>query len=404
MIDGIKTGCLPLDSYQLANTLNIDVTPQTVYINVHGLIIGTFDKADTDTGEIRKMSTLRGSLHKYANKGLHNADSFRMSDLCRVFTELRELYSIEPNATRLYSVEFGVNIKLPYDPRRVLKAIRMYKGFAFVPMGDIGLCYAADSYKLKIYDKGQQCGVPGFDNVLRIEVQATNTYLKKRHVHAPLLGDLLSADIWKRFEALLLEMIDNTMIVEATPVEALTKKEQQLFALFTGDGWQLLNKVKRCREKKKFLALAERIGATKLKENLKSLVSTECKLLGDMDLKKCNPNGVFANDKKLDKINNSNIPIDCGNIKSATETAFCESVPKGEKCNRNGFKIKGVLVAHHPPETPPPESLYKPPQLTTKISDTAKSEVRTRGKPPDVREYNTGWGYQETKLITTQNS
>lgn len=389
MIDGIKTGCLPLGSYQLANKLNVDVTPQAVYVNDRGLIHGFVDKVDTNTGEVRKMCTLRGSLHKYANDGAHNADSFRMSDLCRVFTELRELYFIEPNATRLYSVEFGVNIKLPYDPRRALKATRMYKGFVLVPMGEIGLCYTADSYELKIYDKGRQCGVPGFDNVLRIEVRATNTYLKKRRVHVPLLGDLLSTDIWERFEVLLLEMIDNTMIVESVPVEALTKKEQRLFALFTGDGWRLLDKVKRCREKKKFLALAERIGATELKENLKSLVSAECKLLRDMDFKKCNRNGVFAKDKKLDKINNSNISPNCENIKSATETAFCESVPKGEKCNRNGFKINGVLVAHHPPETPPPESLYKPPQLSAKISDTAKSEIRTRGKPPDVTEYNT---------------
>lgn len=389
MIDGIKTGCLPLDSYQLANTLNVDVTPQTVYVNVQGLKVSFLDKVDTNTGEVRKMSTLRGSLHKYANKGLHNADSFSMSDLRRVFTELRKLYSIEPNATRLYSVEFGVNIKLPYDPRRVLKAIRMYKGFAFVPMGDIGLYYAADSYKLKIYDKGQQCGVPGFDNVLRIEAQATNTYLKKRHVYAPLLVDLLSTDIWKRFEALLLEMVGNTVIVETPPVETLTKKEQQLFALFTGDGWQLLDKVKRCREKKKFLALVERIGATALKESLKSLVSAECKLLRDMDFKKCNPDGVFLNGKKLNKVNSSNNLTDRENTESATETAFCESDPKGEKCNRNGFKIKGVLVAHCLPETPPPESLYKPPQLVAKISDTAKSEVKIRGKPPNVKEFNT---------------
>lgn len=390
MIDGIKTGCLPVGAYQLADALNVDITPQTVYANVQGLIYGFAERVDTNTGEIRKIPTLRGSLHKYANKGVHNADSFRASDLCRVFNELKEVYSIDPAATRLQSVEFGVNIKLPYEPARVLKAVRMYKGFIFVPMGEIGLYYKADSYKLKIYDKGQQCGVPGFENVLRIEVQATNTYLKKRRVHVPLLGDLLNADIWERFEALLLEMIDNTVIVESVPVEALTKKEQALFALFTGDGWQSLDKVNRCRKKKRFLALAERIGATALKEDLKSLVLVECKSLRDWNFEKCNRNGVFLKGDKPEEINNNNKYPCCQTAENATETAFYDSVPKGEKCNRNGFKIKGVLVAHYPPETPPPESLYKPPQLRAKISDTDKSEIRSRGKPPDVRENNTG--------------
>lgn len=385
MIDGIKTGCLPLDVYRLADTQNVDITPQTVYTNVQGLTFGFIDRIDTNTGEIRKLCTLRGSLHKYANEGRHNADSFRMSDLCRVFTELKEVYSINPDTTRIQSVEFGVNIKLPYDPRRILKAVRMYKGFAFVPMNEIGLCYRADSYKLKIYDKGRQCGVAGFENILRIEVQATTTYLKKRHVYAPTLGDLLSAHIWERFEAILLDMIDNTVIVEAAPVEALTRKEQKLFALFTGDGWRLLDKVKRCRAKKRFLALAEHIGATTIKEDLKKIVLKECRSLRDLNYKKCNPNGVLQSGNEAQKVNDSNNICHKDNIRSATETAFFPSAPKDEKCNRNGFKIKGVLVAHCPPETPPPQSLYNPHLFHSKISGTDKSVIKSRGKPPDVR-------------------
>lgn len=97
-----------------------------------------------------------------------------------MFTELQKVYGINSDITRLYSVEFGVNLKLPYDPQRILKAIRMYKGYSFTPIGKIGLIYEADSYKLKIYDKGKQCGVLGFDSILRIEISATNTYLKKK--------------------------------------------------------------------------------------------------------------------------------------------------------------------------------------------------------------------------------
>lgn len=161
MIDGFKTSCLPLNVYQLAETLSINIDPQTVYAKVSSLIFGFIDRVDTSTGEIRKVCTLHGSLHKYANGGVHNADSFRLFDLRRVFTEFKEVYGIDPNITRLQNVEFGVNIKLPYDPRRVLKAIRTYKGKTFVPMGEHGMNIKTKEYKIKIYDKGRQCGRTG---------------------------------------------------------------------------------------------------------------------------------------------------------------------------------------------------------------------------------------------------
>ncbi|MCB6981796.1 hypothetical protein LI102_22865, partial [Bacteroides uniformis] len=77
----------------------------------------------------------------------------------------------------------------------------------------------------------------------RIEISATNTYLKKKHIYTPMLGDLLSVDVWERFEALLLDTLEDVVIVEAAPLEGLSKKERDLFALFLGDDWQALDKV-----------------------------------------------------------------------------------------------------------------------------------------------------------------
>ncbi|SDZ64301.1 hypothetical protein SAMN05444282_14114, partial [Bacteroides ovatus] len=91
MVDGFKTSSLALDVHQLANKLGVDISPKAVYINIEGLIFGFTDRVDVTTGEIRKLCNLHGSLHKYANGGLHNADSFRLSDLCRVFTELQKV-------------------------------------------------------------------------------------------------------------------------------------------------------------------------------------------------------------------------------------------------------------------------------------------------------------------------
>ena len=390
MIDGFKTSSLALDVHQLANKLGVDISPKAVYINIEGLIFGFTDRVDVTTGEIRKLCNLHGSLHKYANGGLHNADSFRLSDLCRVFTELQKVYGINSDITRLYSVEFGVNLKLPYDPQRILKAIRMYKGYTFTPIGKIGLIYEADSYKLKIYDKGKQCGVSGFDSILRIEISATNTYLKKKHIYTPMLGYLLSVDVWERFEALLLDTLEDVVIVEAVPLEGLSKKERDLFALFLGDDWQALDKVKRCRMKKKFIALAERIGATQIKENLKNLISIECKYLRDMDNEKCNRNGVFAKENFDDKVNESNNIQQERNAKSETETEFLYASSNSEKCNQNGIKIKGVLVAFSSPENEPPPNANNPPLFNAKKYNTNSNTGKCRGKPPDPEGFDTG--------------
>ena len=160
-----------------------------------------------------------------------------------------------------------------------------------------------------------------------------------------MLGYLLSVDVWERFEALLLDTLEDVVIVEAVPLEGLSKKERDLFALFLGDDWQALDKVKRCRMKKKFIALAERIGATQIKENLKNLISIECKYLRDMD---------------------------------------------NEKCNQNGIKIKGVLVAFSSPENEPPPNANNPPLFNAKKYDINSNTGKCRGKPPDPEGFDTG--------------
>ncbi|WP_298047332.1 hypothetical protein [uncultured Bacteroides sp.] len=386
MIDGFKTSCLPLNVYQLAETLSINIDPQTVYAKVSSLIFGFIDRVDTSTGEIRKVCTLHGSLHKYANGGVHNADSFRLFDLRRVFTEFKEVYGIDPNITRLQNVEFGVNIKLPYDPRRVLKAIRTYKGKTFVPMGEHGIEYKTKEYKIKIYDKGRQCGVPGFENVLRIEVRAIVSYLKKQGVYVPLLGDLLSVTVWQQLERLLIETLEGIVIVEAIPLERLSKKEQTLLALFLGDGWQSLNRNVLHKKKKQFIELAGRTGASLIKEELKNLVSMKCRELreiGDIE-------DIFSNPKSDGEINISNKHSTSDTTKQATLRTFLEGSEKRCFGDIAAVKIKSLNVANYTPETPPPESSNTSPLFATKKYDTDSNEGKCRGKPPDLKGFDTG--------------
>lgn len=385
MIDGIKTGYLPLDVERLSAVLGVALNRKTVYARQNGLIFGFSEEVDKDTGELRYMCGIRGSVHKYANRGTHNADSFRLSDLCRVLTELREVYSINPDITRLYSVEFGVNIRLTYDPHRVLNAIRMYKGKTFTPMGRIGLIYESKLFNLKIYDKGKQCGVPGLDNILRIEVKATSSYLKRKGIYVSTLVDLLNADLWKQFEAVLLEAINDTLIVESVQMDALTKKEQALFELFTGDGWQALNRNVLHKKKKQFAELALRTGASLIKEEIKHMIMTECEFLRDMEHESGDKINVFSGTKMQFEVNFIDKPPEVEAIKQATKSTFFHGVQKryfGDKIN---IKIKADNVATSTPISTSTAAVCKAPQCMAKLSHIVTLEVKARGKPPDRR-------------------
>lgn len=384
MIDGIKTGCLPLDAEKLSGTLGVALNQKTAYCNRDGLIFGFSEMVDTDTGEVRYMCGLRGSVHKYANRGTHNANDFRMSDLYRVFTRLRDEYGIKPDCTRLYSIEFGVNLTLPYSPQRIIRAARRYKASQFTPMGDIGIEYKANAFRLKIYDKGKQCGLSDYNNTLRVEIKAERNYLKKRGVHVPMLGDLLNLDVWKRLDAILLDAVDNIMFVEVFPSDGLSRKESDLLSLFTGDGWQMLDKVRKCRKKKSFLALMQRLGHDSINVQLTRMIAKKCKELRDY-LPKNATDTAFP---ELDKMKLRDKTYMDKPAKNATDTVFLEPRQKEQKCNRCGIKIKGVKVTKTQTEDASLTNCLRGAMYIVKKHDTPTDETKNKGEPPDETKIN----------------
>lgn len=390
MICGITTSWLPLDVYKLADKQGVDTYRDSVCVNANGLKFDYFDGIDTNTGEIRKVCTLRGSLHKYANGGLHNADSFRLSDLRRVFTELKEAYGVEPDTTILRSVEFGVNIRLPHDPQRVLKAVRMYKANKFVHMGNIGLKHESSLYELKIYDKGRQCGIVGFENVLRIEIRAKVSYLKRKHIYVSKLGDLLSADVWIRFEALLLKALEDVVIVEAVPLEGLSKKERGLLALFIGDDWQKLNASNLYKKKQKLNELAGRTGISNIKKELELLIKQECANLRDSELNLGDKINFYSSNIIEGKTKGINKSLQMKVDELAIKSTFSNTSKPGCLGDKINTRIRGDFIAFSLPENEPPPNANNPLLFNAKKCDTDSNEGKCRGKPPDPAELNTG--------------
>lgn len=384
MIDGINTGYLPLDAVRLSERLGVALNNRRVCHSCNGLMFGFVEMVDEETGELRYMCKLRGSVHKYANRGAHNADAFRMSDLCRVFNQMKQDYEIKPGSTPLFNVEFGVNLKLSYSPQQVIKAVRLYKGFQFVPMGNVGIEYKAHAFRIKIYDKGRQCKRHEFENVLRIEIKAERNYLKKRGVHVPMLGDLLNTDVWRHFETILLDAVENITFAEAVPSDGITKKESDLLKLFAGDEWQTLDKFKRYRERKKHKELTKRLVG--MKEQLKSLIESECKRLRGIDYRY--QDGILSIDGNNGKIKECDKTEYGGNTETATETGNFQGMQKGQFRYQGGTWITSVPVAKTLTTDNPLTSDSERGVVAAKILDTPKDEAKNRGKPPDIIEFN----------------
>jgi len=55
---------------------------------------------------------INGSLHKFSNGGVHNADDYFLSDFKNTLNQLFDEIGLNPEITPVNGFEFGVNIKL----------------------------------------------------------------------------------------------------------------------------------------------------------------------------------------------------------------------------------------------------------------------------------------------------
>ncbi|KAB7731426.1 hypothetical protein F5984_11595 [Rudanella paleaurantiibacter] len=191
---------------------------------------------------------LAGSLHRYGRGGLHNADDFTADDVRRVVEELVSTYGINAQTSTLNNLEFGVNLRLPYPVKDLLRALICYKGVPFARYTDNGFEYyqaAFSQYAVKVYNKGEQYGLGA--NLLRFEVKV----LKMQHLHGRgiklgTLADLLNTDLYPALGRLLAEVFTGILFDEpGVSVDDVPTRHREL--LLQGRNpryWQLPNDLK----------------------------------------------------------------------------------------------------------------------------------------------------------------
>jgi len=149
---------------------------------------------------------LAGSLHKYGRDGRHNADDFTALDLQNVIDELTDTYGIDSHSSILNTLEFGVNLSLPFPVSNLLYALITHRGVPFTKHNDNGFDYyqaKRQQYIVKIYDKGQQF-YKNEKRTLRFEIKVTRMkYLQNRQIPIHVLADLLNQELYASLGELL---------------------------------------------------------------------------------------------------------------------------------------------------------------------------------------------------------
>ncbi|MDO9339330.1 MAG: hypothetical protein Q7T72_02235, partial [Bacteroidales bacterium] len=149
----------------------------------------------------RSFVKLQGSLHRFANNGELNNDRFTFE---RFIKEVAELLNKIISPDDLINVlEFGVNIKTPFNPSIFVKNVISYGKTSFNKTIKPGMVYSScekTQYIIKIYDKGLQQGPEG-SFILRIEAK----YLKMENLFKSGLkwSDLSKPKTWFDLGAIL---------------------------------------------------------------------------------------------------------------------------------------------------------------------------------------------------------
>jgi len=179
---------------------------------------------------------LKGSLHKYwsvINTGhLTNYDDFSISDLIQVIHDISKKFNLDPNKIYLHGLEFGVNIKVPFIPRKFLKEnLINYKGKSKRTEEFNGKGYLVEfersNYYIKIYDKSLQYLLQW--NILRFEIKAR----KMEFIHKSgivTLTDLCDISKLKELEKILGSVFDGLLVCDDLyPEIKMGPKDKQIF-------------------------------------------------------------------------------------------------------------------------------------------------------------------------------
>ncbi|WP_138993394.1 hypothetical protein [Larkinella sp. C7] len=175
---------------------------------------------------------VKGSLHKFFNSGIHNADQYTANDLLLTLDQLATEYGFNLFESVINNIEFGVNVELAFPVAKVLENLICYKNQPFAIDSHSPVPYFVcdrQRYAVKMYDKGKQKGLAA--NVLRFEIRVKKMmYFDGTGVTLRTLADLLNVDNFKLLGALLVKTFNEILFDDpAIDTKGLSNDERHIY-------------------------------------------------------------------------------------------------------------------------------------------------------------------------------
>ena len=197
---------------------------------------------------------VRGSLHRFKNRGEHNADDFTLSDFGNTLIRLSSELEINPEILVFSNVEFGLNVPLPFAIDEFLQSIILYRGekTAGVVREPHGIRIEFTEYIVKAYDKTKVLPKHTEKDTLRFEIDITRTRRIRNQLMddnttvVRTLSDLAQPAVWRCFGNELVRAFDALVICD----DSASASELQRIN-------EIPCRMKKKRELDKFIQLSE---------------------------------------------------------------------------------------------------------------------------------------------------
>ncbi len=94
---------------------------------------------------------ITGSLHKYFNNGVHNANDFSITDCIQTVSELKEVFSLDLSQCKIVNLEFGLNLLPDTDVQTIIYHLLLHGKNQFRPLPNLEHAKQAGSFNARGY-------------------------------------------------------------------------------------------------------------------------------------------------------------------------------------------------------------------------------------------------------------
>jgi len=278
-IDGVN-----LDRLHQLNTLDFKKEVSTSTGEIGNVNIATYHYCKIKVYDNGKVY-FSGSIHKLYNslKGIKspnysqskktykgfNGNQFTIDDLFFVIKHLMELFDSSASEMHIINMEYGLNLKTPFDPQLFIKGLLYYNNKPFEYRYQGYYCQIEfDRYILKIYNKSNQYSLE--NHTLRIEVKTKKSCeLKKMGIFT--FEDINETTLQEAYISLL-KHFDKILYYDYTirKKELKSLNKQKLSSYSNPNFFLEMEPKKRDKPKKKLKEII-----TKHSENLKEKIRQE---------------------------------------------------------------------------------------------------------------------------------